>query len=178
MTPSNGPGSWSLRLARMDDAEAMPAIERAAAELFLSDPDLADFDPDDTWTPEELRVMIRKGHCLVSHVGDQMAGFLVSQPFQRELHIWEMDVLPQFGRRGIGAGLIRAAQIDARNSGFRALTLTTFRDLPWNAPFYARLGFEEVTALDAHPRLAGELAVEADDGLPAERRCAMIHFLD
>lgn len=156
----------------------MPAIERAAAELFLSDPDLSDFDPDDTWTPEELRGMIRKGHCLVSHVGESMAGFLVSQPFQRELHIWEMDVHPQFQKRGIGAGLVRAAQIDARNAGFRALTLTTFRDLPWNAPFYARLGFDEVTALDAHPRLASELANEADDGLPIARRCAMIHFID
>jgi hypothetical protein len=50
--------------------------------------------------------------------------------------------------------------------------------LPWNAPFYARLGFEEVSALDAHPRLAGELANEVDDGLPVERRCAMICFLD
>ncbi len=170
--------NWSLRLARPADADAMPAIERAAAALFAGDPDLAEFDINDTWTPEDLRRFIRKGHCLVSHVGDEMAGFLVSEPFGRELHIWEMDVHPRFGRQGIGAGLLRAAQIDARNSSFRALTLTTFRDLPWNARFYARLGFEEVTALDAHPRLAGELANEADDGLPAERRCAMIHFLD
>ena len=42
---------------------------------------------------------------------------------------------------GIGAGLVRAAQIDARNTGIKALTLTTFRDVAWNAPFYARLGF-------------------------------------
>ena len=169
---------WSLRLARPDDAEVMPAIERAAADLFASDPDLTDFDPDDTWTPDELRRFIRKGHCLISHMGDEPAGFLVSEPFRRELHIWEMDVLPKFQRRGIGAGLARACLIDARNSGFKAVTLTTFRDLAWNAPFYARLGFEEVTALDAHPRLVGELANEADDGLPAERRCAMIAFLD
>lgn len=125
-----------------------------------------------------MRRFISKGHCLVSHVAERMVGFLVSEPFSRELHIWEMDVHPRFQRMGIGDGLIRAAQIDARNSGFSALTLTTFRDLPWNAPFYARLGFEEVTALDAHPRLAGELSNEADEGLPIERRCAMIHFLD
>jgi len=171
-------GNWSLRLARPDDAEAMPAIERAAADLFTHDPGLEDFDPGDTWTPEEMRRFIRKGHCLVAHVGEVMAGFLVAEPFRRELHIWEMDVHPRFQRRGIGAGLVRAAQIDARNTGFRALTLTTFRDLAWNAPFYARLGFEEVTALDAHLRLSGELANEADDGLPMDRRCAMICFLD
>lgn len=169
---------WSLRLARAEDADTMPLIEAAAAALFSDDPGLGCIDPNDTWTPDELRGLIRKGHCLVSHVGDQMAGFLVSQPFQRELHIWEMDVLPRFQRRGIGAGLMRACMIDARNSGFKAVTLTTFRDIAWNGPFYAQLGFEEVTALDAHPRLSGELANEVDDGLPADRRCAMICFLD
>jgi GNAT superfamily N-acetyltransferase len=165
-------------LARPADAAGMPAIERAAAELFSHGLGVEGFDPDDTWEVPDLERLIRKGHCLVAHVGETMAGFLVAQPFSRELHIWEMDVHPAFQRRGIGAGLVRAAQIDARNTGFKALTLTTFRDLAWNAPFYARLGFEEVTALDAHPRLAGELANEADDGLPPERRCAMICFLD
>ncbi|MEO9462224.1 MAG: GNAT family N-acetyltransferase [Marinomonas sp.] len=170
---------WSLRLARAEDADAMPAIEAAAGAMFAQDEELARLDIfDDGWEPDELRKLIRRGHCLTAHVGDEMAGFLISQPFRRELHIWEMDVHPRFQRRGIGAGLIHACQIDARNAGFAALTLTTFRDLDWNAPFYAQLGFEEVTALDAHPRLAGELANEADDGLPAQRRCAMIYFTD
>lgn len=172
------PHDWSLRLARLEDAAAMPAIERAAAELFTHEPGLEGFDPEDTWEVPDLERLIRRGHSLVAHVGEVMAGFLVAQPFSRELHIWEMNVHPRYGQRGIGAGLVRAAQIDARNTGFKALTLTTFRDLAWNAPFYAQLGFEEVTALDAHPRLAGELANEVDDGLPADRRCAMICFLD
>ena len=170
-------GDWSLRLARPDDAKLMPAIESAAGALFT---DIEGIGSAGTHTlpVEKLERYIRKGHCLVAHLGDEMAGFLVSEPFTRELHIWEMDVHPRFQNRGIGAGLLRACQIDARNAGFRALTLTTFRDVPWNGPFYAKLGFEEVTALDAHPRLASELALEADHGLPAERRCAMIHFLD
>ncbi|SHN60058.1 GNAT family N-acetyltransferase [Erythrobacter sanguineus] len=170
--------SWSLRLARPADAAAMPAIERAAASAFAADPALAGLDVTRTRTEADFARLIRKGHCLVSHVGEAMAGFLVAEPFRRELHIWEMDVAPAFQRRGIGAGLVRAAQIDARNSGFRAITLTTFRDVAWNGPFYARLGFEEVTALDAHPRLAAELTNEAEDGLPVDRRCAMICFLD
>jgi GNAT superfamily N-acetyltransferase len=178
--------NWSLRLARLEDAGAMPAIERAAAAAFADEPAV---DPARTRSEADFARLIRKGHSLVAHVGEALAGFLVAERFSRELHIWEMDVAPAFQRRGIGAGLVRAAQIDARNSGIAAqidarnsgiaaLTLTTFRDLAWNAPFYARLGFEEVTALDAHPRLAGELANEVDDGLPADRRCAMICFLD
>lgn len=166
---------WSLRLARPDDAAAMPAIERAAAVAYAGE---ASIDPARTRTEADYTRLIRRGHSLVAHCGETMAGFLVAQPFSRELHIWEMDVVPAFQRRGIGAGLVRAAQIDARNTGFKALTLTTFRDLAWNGPFYTRLGFEEVTALDAHPRLAGELANEVEDGLPADRRCAMICFLN
>ena len=153
----------------------MPEIERAAAGAFAGE---ASIDPSRTRTAADYARLIRRGHSLVAYVGEAMAGFLVAQPFSRELHIWEMDVAPAFQRQGIGAGLVRAAQIDARNTGFKAMTLTTFRDLAWNGPFYARLGFEEVTALDAHPRLAGELANEVDDGLPADRRCAMICFLD
>ncbi|MBI1402307.1 MAG: GNAT family N-acetyltransferase [Porphyrobacter sp.] len=166
---------WSLRLARAEDAAALPGIERAAAVAFAGEPSV---DPLRTRSEADYARLIRRGHCLVAHVGERPAGFLAAEPFGRELHIWEMDVLPAFQRRGIGAGLVRAAQIDARNTGFRALTLTTFRDLAWNGPFYERLGFEEVTALDAHPRLAGELANEVDDGMPADRRCAMIRFLD
>lgn len=158
----------------------MPAIERAAAAQAYAGEPWA--DPARTRTEADYARLIRKGHSLVAHVnegaGDVLAGFLVAEPFRRELHIWEMDVHPRFQRRGIGAGLVRAAQIDARNTGFKALTLTTFRDLAWNGPFYVRLGFELVTALDAHLRLAGELANEVDDGLPADRRCAMICFLD
>lgn len=169
---------WSLRLARPDDAEAMPPIESAAGELFRKVDGLAGLAGARTVPVDRLRRYIRKGHCLVAHVGEAMAGFLVNEPFRRELHIWEVDVHPDYQQRGIGAGLLRACLIDARNSGFVAVTLTTFRDVPWNAPFYTRLGFEEVSALDAHPRLAGELALEADHGLPVERRCAMIAFLD
>lgn len=169
---------WSLRLARMDDAEAMPPIESAAGKLFKQIEGLAGIAGNQTVPVDRLKRYIRKGHCLVAHVGDAMAGFLVNEPFRRELHIWEFNVHPDFQQKGVGAGLLRACLIDARNSGFAAVTLTTFRDVPWNAPFYARLGFEEVSALDAHPRLAGELALEADHGLPIERRCAMIAFLD
>ena len=168
---------WSLRLARMTDAQDMPSVEESAGALFATDDGLAGVAGAHTVPVDRLQRYIRKGHCLVSHVGDRLAGFLVNEPFRRELHVWEMSVHSDFQRRGVGSGLMRACLVDARNSGFQAVTLTTFRDVSWNAPFYASLGFEEVSALDAHPRLAGELAVEADHGLPVDRRCAMIAFL-
>ena len=168
---------WSLRLARPEDADHLPAIERAAGQLFADDPDLAEIDFDEVWTRAEHRKLIAKGHCLTAFVGDEIAGFLTAEPFRRELHIWEMSVHPARQRCGIGAGLLRACMIDARNSGFSALTLTTFRDIAWNGPFYKRLGFAEITDFETHQRLADALAEEVEDGLPQARRCAMIHFL-
>jgi ribosomal protein S18 acetylase RimI-like enzyme len=170
---------WSLRLARPQDAEHFAVIEEAADHLFKDIPELEKFAAGGSWMgPERYRRLIAKGHSLVAFRNEQPIGFIATEPFRRELHVWQLSVHAEAQRLGIGSGLVRACMIDARNCGFVAITLTTFRDLAWNAPFYEKLGFEEVSALDAHPRLAGELALEADKGLPMERRCAMIRFLD
>ncbi|ANF59290.1 hypothetical protein [Halotalea alkalilenta] len=55
--------------------------------------------------------------------------------------------------------------------GIHALTLTTFRDVPFNAPFYRRLGFDIVTDERSGERLAQLLESERQRGF--ERRCAI-----
>ena len=169
---------WSLRLARGSDAESFPSIEASASRLFDTVEGLGGIAGQHTIPVERLRRCIAKGHCLVALSGERLVGFLVNEPFSRELHLWEFDVHSKFQQQGIGAGLMRACQIDARNCGFRALTLTTFREVPWNAPFYERLGFVEIADVASHPRLHDEIEKEVAHGLPRERRCAMICFLD
>lgn len=168
---------FSIRLARPDDAEALPAIERAAGQLFATVEGLSEVAGMHAIPAEEQRSMIRKGHCLVAESEDRIVGFISTEPFRRELHIREVSVHPNQQGQGIGAVLMRAIAIDAQNSGFAALTLTTFSDVPWNGPFYARLGFETIADLDAYPRLKAEIEQEVAHGLPRERRCAMIKFL-
>ncbi len=169
--------AWSIRLARREDAGALPAIERSGAELLGGYPGIEGIDPDRVMTSAQYRALIAKGHSLVATVANRVVGFLVSEPCGRELHIREMDVASQWRRQGIGAILIRACGIDAVNAGFAALTLTTFRDVPWNAPFYARLGFVEVAEPEEHSRLNTELVKEDLAGLRREQRVAMIRFL-
>ncbi|WP_114521593.1 GNAT family N-acetyltransferase [Altererythrobacter sp. ZODW24] len=168
---------WSIRLAKLEDAEHLPDIELAAGKLFETIPDLAGIAGGQAIPPERHRKLIVKGHCLVAASGERIAGFLASEPFGRELHITELSVHPDFQQQGIGARLMRGCQIDAHNSGFSALTLTTFRNVPWNGPFYRRLGFVEVEELDSHARLRGEIAKEVSHGLPEDQRAAMIRFL-
>lgn len=59
-------------------------------------------------------------------------------------HLEQLSVLlPGHGRRGVGTALVRAACEEARWEGHRSISLCTFRDAPWNGPFYRRLGFRE-----------------------------------
>ena len=168
---------WSIRLARMADASEFPSIESAAATLYEVMDGLAGLASAEPLSKERYAAMIRQGHSLTAQDAERIVGFAATERHGRELHLREMSVHPDRQRAGIGQALLRGLEIDARNSGFRAITLTTFADIAWNAPFYERLGYACVTDLAAHPRLAAELDRDAEDGLPADRRCAMIRFL-
>lgn len=88
------------------------------------------------------------------------------------LHIDEVDVLRAFQSQGIGRALLGAAADWARTKGLQTLSLTTFRDVPWNAPFYASFGFREWDPAEAPPSIREALAYETARGLA--NRCAMI----
>lgn len=169
---------WSLRLARPEDAEHFPAIERSAAQAFASVEGLETLVDGWTIPAERHRLLIAKCHCLTASVGGEVAGFLVAERFGRALHIWEMSVAEPFQRRGIGAGLVRACGIDAANAGCQSVTLTTFAEVPWNAPFYARLGFERIADVALWPRLALLLKQERATFAAVHERQAMVRFLD
>lgn len=83
-----------------------------------------------------------------------------------------MDVLRAFQGQGIGRALLTTAADWARAGGLQALSLTTFRNVPWNAPFYASFGFREWDTDDAPASIQASLAYEAAKGL--ENRCAMV----
>ncbi|TCV68225.1 GNAT family N-acetyltransferase [Pseudomonas fluorescens] len=81
--------------------------------------------------------------------------------------------LPWLGQ-GLGRRLIEVAQDHARSNGLRLITLTTFIDVPWNAPFYARMGFQAKATRDLEPRLAALLSAEYQRGYAPGSRCAMV----
>lgn len=167
---------WRIRLAHKNDAEFLPDIERAAARLFAKEIEASGFDFGQVRTVSHYLRLIAQGRTLVAESDGKVIGFLAAQPCRRELHIREMDVHPDWQGQGIGTILLRACLVDAANAGFQAATLTTFRDVPWNGPFYKRIGFHEVEDIAAHPRLSEELKAEVEAGLPEGRRIAMIYF--
>ena len=80
-------------------------------------------------------------------VGEPAVGFVCLSIVDGAAHVDQVSVLPEHGRRGIGRALLETAIGWAASSGHAELTLTTYRDVPFNAPFYRTLGFVDATDL-------------------------------
>jgi GNAT superfamily N-acetyltransferase len=88
----------------------------------------------------------------------------------RTAHLEEIDVHPDHGRRGLGTRFVAAVCGRAAMSGYREVTLTTFRAVPWNMPLYSRLGFREVPRQELSAELLAVVHDEASRGLDPARR--------
>lgn len=101
-----------------------------------------------------------------------MVGYLAASVMAHRLHIDEVDVLRHRQGQGIGRRLLQTAADYARDTGLTQLSLTTFRDVPWNAPFYAAFGFREWDPKVAPASIRQALLYEEAKGLA--NRCAMV----
>jgi ribosomal protein S18 acetylase RimI-like enzyme len=80
----------------------------------------------------------------VADVDDTVAGYVMLGEVDGKAHLDQVTVDPAYGRRALGRVLIEHSVAVARVRGFPAMTLTTYAEVPWNAPYYARLGFREL----------------------------------
>jgi GNAT superfamily N-acetyltransferase len=163
---------FTVGRAVLDEIAALPAVEVAAAQLFPS----VDVPPDVANTPtplEQFREACQAGRLWVARSEEHVAGFVIGAYKDRLPYVQELDVLPTYGRQGIGTRLMQEIIAWARHQHASHLTLTTFRHLPYNAPFYARLGFEEIPKQSLGPELRAQLQDEACRGLDPAKRVAM-----
>jgi len=163
-----------LRRATPADAAIFTELEQSAGLAFRADSEIAWLADTANLPADRYREIIAEGWSWVAE--DEQAApvaFAAATLDAEELHLWELNVHIDHQRRGIGRALLKRLLFEAATAAIPAVTLTTFRDLPWNAPFYRSLGFELVDAVQLDPRLAELLAEEARRGLPAIRRCAM-----
>jgi GNAT superfamily N-acetyltransferase len=169
---------YEIRLARPEDVAQLPAIEAAAARQFRSAGIEGAF-LDDVRSQGELALAQREERLFVAAPrGGRPVGFALAVAYAGAPHLEELDVHPEHGRRGLGTALVREVADWARARGARGLTLSTFREVPWNAPFYARLGFRALSEAELTPALRALAAREAAAGLPVALRVFMRLDLD
>ena len=152
---------------------AIPGIEIAAATLF-STADLPMNLRFRTTAKADLSRAFQNERLWVAVKGkEKVVGFAIADVVDGQAHIVEVGVMPAFGRLGIGTRLVRIAVDWARDLEFEHVSLTTFRHLPWNAPFYQRLGFDRVDPSDYGSELTELFDLEKQAGLDTSKRIAM-----
>lgn len=164
----------AIRAASHGDATALPDIERSAGAIFAQWPGLEWIATDDVQSEDRHRSLMMQGLALVAeHREHGIVAFLNGEFTAGELHIWQIAVHQRYQGQRIGRQLIDTARRIAGQEGARALTLTTLGDVPWNEPYYRRLGFRTLADEVMPPRLREILDKEAQAGLPPDLRCAM-----
>ncbi|MEU3609653.1 GNAT family N-acetyltransferase [Streptomyces sp. NPDC035033] len=164
-----------IRAVAPSELPLLRSIERAAGEPFrtLGMAAIADDEPPSLDVLEGYRAA---GRAWVAVDGaDRPVAYLLADTVDGAAHIEQVSVHPAAARRGVGRALIEHLAEVARREGLTALTLTTFAEVPWNAPYYARLGFRPLA--DEDPALTDGLRAigraEAAHGLAAWPRVCM-----
>ena len=164
---------YTIRLARRDELSLLNEVEQAAAALFRE----VGFDFAAEIGPlslDLLRSLQSKDQIWIAAGHDgQPVGFAVVQIVDGLAHLEEISVHPAHGRQGLGRRLIQVVCDWARDGGYPAVTLSTFRDVPWNAPFYERLGFRVLGEEELGPGLLAVREHEAQDGVAVRERVCM-----
>lgn len=168
----------TIRATSDRDAELLPEIERNSGALFRNWAGLEWVADDSVQSPEQHRALISTGVSLVAEDDAyRIVGFLNGEMAPDALHIHQIAVHQGHQRQGIGRRLIERAQELAAERGVDCLTLTTFRQVSWNEPYYRGLGFRTIEGAALNERLRAVMERESDAGLPTEKRCAMIKRL-
>ena len=162
-----------IRPVNVDELPLLQDIERAAGRCFrdIGMPEIAEDEP---LPVGELARYLRNGTAWVAvDPADAPAAYLIAEHVDGNLHVEQVSVHPDQARRAVGRGLLDHLAGHAAACGVPALTLTTFADVPWNAPYYARCGFDPLDDSEIGPGLREIRRQEAAYGLDRWPRVCM-----
>jgi GNAT superfamily N-acetyltransferase len=154
-----------IRWAETGDLETLVSVELAADGMFAP---LGIFFPPGTTMIEEC-----DDPESVIVAGRPPVGFAMLGTVDGFAHLEQLAVHPDHGRHGIGTNLLSAACDAAAAAGAAAMTLTTFRDVPWNAPWYAVRGFAVLPPEEWGPELTALVRQEHALGIDVAPRVVM-----
>lgn len=158
--------SAAIRPATSEDAEILTAIETQADALLIDSLGAPEWPP----AANGAGRLAEPGFVLVleESEGYSPVGFVHVLDSDGHAHLEQLSVLPTVGRQGFGRRLVSAALDEARDRGYTRMTLRTYAEIPWNAPFYSSCGFLE--SIPETPFQRGLVETEASLGLDRHGR--------
>jgi len=173
--PSILPEGYAIRLGTLEDCEVLQEIERAAARAFVGRKEMGETDIDlNRVTPLAfLEARVGEGLLWTLYHGKAPAGYIVCSWVKTDFYIAEVDVHPDHGGKALGAVLIERAAAHGFANGAARITLSTFTEIPWNRPYYERLGFAVLPEAEWTRFMRENMARQGEDGLDISMRCFM-----
>jgi len=162
-----------LRAARPEEIALLPQIENAADEQYVRVGlrRVLAMPPASVTSLEHGR---RHGMLWVATSPlNRVVGFALMNLPGGTAWLDQLSVLPRWQGRGLGASLIDRTAERARELGHDMLYLSTYLDVPWNAPFYARRGFAPLPRGAWPTAFRRQFMIENSHGHPPWRRTIM-----
>jgi GNAT superfamily N-acetyltransferase len=165
-----------IRKIKQSEYRFLPEIEE------LADKTLQDVGVDVRHllpTPCTYYESLNKEHSIifVAEKGNKIIGFCYTTAVDHNGYLGELPVLPAYTRIGIGSKLLKKAIEWARAKHYTYIPLTTFAEIPFNAPMYEKFGFEEFVPDNNFPELKKIRKNEKVSGLEVKKRIAMKKIL-
>jgi len=126
-----------VRAARPDELPLLPEIE-ASADILFEEAGIKGLPP--AGKVEDFK---EADHIFV--IGEPVNGFSRLDDIDGHAHLEQLSVDREHSGQGLGSELLEETCRQAQELGYSAITLITFKNLKWNAPFYAKHGFTEVS---------------------------------
>jgi GNAT superfamily N-acetyltransferase len=168
---------YRIRVARPDEFTRLREIEDEAGQRFVGLP-IYDETLDSSFPVDALARFLEMGQVwVVCQDDDCPVGMVIGSILDGLAYVEELDVLPAHGRRGLGGRLLAHVCAWGAAQGCDAVTLSTFRDVPWNGPFYRRHGFRDLTPDEWTPGMLTIRQRETAVGLKPDARVFMRRML-
>jgi GNAT superfamily N-acetyltransferase len=167
-------GMYRVRAGRREDGPALQAIERLAGARFV-EVGLATVADDDPISVEELAEYADSARSWVAvDESDEPLGYVIVDDVDGSAHVEQMSVVPEHQNRGVGRLLLAQVHAWALATGRRAITLTTYTEVPWNRALYQHLGFRVLDDAEVGPELRAIREAEMARGLDVAPRVCML----
>lgn len=165
---------YAITPASPDEVNILVNIDRATSRLFAPTGLLSEEALNDHVPASVLANAIETGNVFTARIADYgPVGFALVSLRGGILYLDQISVHPDQGRQGIGASLLIHVIDEARRRKLRRVTLSTFRDLPWNGPFYRKHGFRELKRPEMADWMLELEQIQAED-LDVSKRCFMM----
>ncbi|EYF06361.1 GNAT family N-acetyltransferase [Chondromyces apiculatus] len=167
---------WTVRLTQEHDYQKLPAVERDAGKRF-HEVGLSQVAEDAPAPVESHARAAAKGlHWVAVDEADEPVGFAMAARTPPWLYLAEVSITTGAAGHGIGRALIAQVQATAMRERSQGVVLRTFADVPWNGPYYARLGFAPLDDASIPAVLADMPRKERERGMDPDTRLFMVWF--